>query len=216
MSKNIRHQSVISKYSESQQDEDNWINKLEKSLVKDAVQSRKVDDSLFHQINNIMNGTATKSKYTSVEDGVEDMKARSGFAAHISKVSKNDKSTTKIAQEQQDVKADSNSKTPIVIKKCPQIKNTFENFIRDTKGNIPIPAIIEKVKGIHQKDVSDDKDWDEDNLLRYVSQLNLKAKQNNPATYENYMNLGTMEPAGNSDVHPSNTDAFFGLQPVKD
>lgn len=205
MSKN-RHQSIISKYSDSQQDEDNWINKLEKSLIKEAVQSRQVDDSLFHQINNIMNGNSTKSKYTSVEAAVEDMKARSGFSSHISKVSTNDKEPTKTAQEH----------VPTVIKKCPQIKNTFENFIRDTRGNISIPAIIEKVKGIHQKDVSDSKDWDEENLIRYVSQLNLKAKQNNPATYENHMNLGTVDPSSNQDVHPSNTDAFFGLQPVID
>jgi hypothetical protein len=207
-----RHQSVISKHSDSQQDEDNWVNKLEQSLTKDAVQPRSVDNSLFHQINDIMNG-GTKSKYTSVDAAVEDMKARSGLTAYLSKmnkISEEEKVNTKVAQEQAPEKS---LKVPMVIKKCPQIKNTLENIIRDTKGNNSIPAIIERVKRIHHNDVSEDKDWDEDSFVRLVSQLNLRAKQQNPTNYEQHNNLGTMDQVSDSDLNPSNTDAFNILMP---
>jgi len=213
MSKYNRHQSVVSKHSDAQQDEDNWINKLEKSLIKDAVQSRQVDDYLFHQINNIMNGT--KSKYSTVEEAVEDMKARSGYSNHVTKmnkVSENEDNNKKVASDSNEVKSKKSS-TPIVIQKCPQIKNTLENFIRDTKGNVSIPAIIEKIKNIHGKDISEAKDWDEDNFVKLVSYLNLRAKQQNPANYENHTNLGTMDQTINDDADPSNTDAFHALMP---
>lgn len=211
MSKPNRHQSVVSKYSDSQSDEDNWISKLESSLIKDAVQPRQNDDYLFNQINNIMNGT--KSKYKSVEDAVEDMKARSGYSSHLSnmnKVSKEDNGKTKLASDENSAQKKS---LPIVIMKCPQIKNTLENFIRDTRGNISIPAIIEKIKNIHQKDVSDAKDWEDDNFIKLVSRLNLQAKQQNPVNYETHSNLGTVDHSNSEDIDPSNTDAFHALTP---
>lgn len=211
MSKNNRHQSVVSRYSDAQKDEDNWMNKLEQSLIKDAVQPRSTDDYLFHQINTIMNGT--KSKYSTVEEAVEDMKARSGYSGHVTKmnkVSEPDDVNKKVANDSSDTKK---PKVPAVISKCPQVRDTLENFIRDTKGNVSIPAIIEKVKNIHSKDVSEAKDWDEDSFIRLVSQLNLKAKQQNPANYETHTNLGVMDQLGDNDIDASNTDAFNILQP---
>lgn len=211
MVKSNRHQSVVSRYSDSQDSEDNWINKLEQSLTKEAVQPKRQDDYLFHQINNIMNNT--KSKYSTVDEAVEEMKARSGYSNHVTKmnkVSENEENNRKVASNY------NKSSTPLVIQKCPQIKNTLENFIRDTKGNVSIPAIIEKVKNIHSKDISEDKDWDEENFIRLVSQLNLQAKQQNPANYEVHNNLGTVEQLGNNDLDASNTDAFHALMPFSD
>jgi hypothetical protein len=212
MSKNNRHQSVVSRHADAQKDEDNWFGKLENSLIKDAVQPKKQDDYLFHQINTIMNGT--KSKYSTVEEAVEEMKARSGYSNHVTKikVSENEGSNKKVAADTNEAKPKKPS-IPTVIQKCPQIKDTLENFIRDTKGNVSIPAIIEKVKNIHNKDVSNDKDWDEDSFIRLVSQLNLKAKQQNPANYETHTNLGAQDQLGDNDIDASNTDAFHALMP---
>ena len=106
-------------------------------------------------------------------------------------------------------------KIPIVIKKHPPILKTFENCIRDTRGNLPIPAIIEKVRSIHQNDVSEAKDWDDDKLIHLVSNLNLEAKKNNPNNFENYSNLGSRDSSTDSEIDPSNTDAFFALNPAK-
>ena len=58
--------------------------------------------------------------------------------------------------------------------------------------------------------------WDEDKLIRLVSRLNLEAKKNNPASYENYGNLASGDhDTAESDIDPSNTDAFNALMPAK-
>ncbi len=103
--------------------------------------------------------------------------------------------------------------TPIVIKKYPAILNTFENYIRDSKGNLSVPAIIEHVKSIHYNDCSDTKDWDDTMLIRLVSKLNLQAKSDNPSSYEIYNNLGSKDYS--QDIDMANSDAFIGLTPAK-
>lgn len=206
MSKYNRHQPVVSRQSDNKIDEENWLSKLQKNLVKDAVQPKSVDNYLFHQINSIMNG---KSKYPSVEAAVEDMMERSGVTAHLAnmnKTSKETSETTKVAEDKD---------IPIVIKNVPSIRHTLENYIRDTKGNLPIPAIIDKVKSIHRNDISEAKDWDDDKLMRLISRMNLEAKRTNSDSFQQYQNLGSRDQSNDSDIDPSNLDAFHALNPVK-
>jgi hypothetical protein len=213
MSKYLRTQPSIT--SHTNENEDYWLKEFEKKL---AVQP--ANQSVYEQITSIMN---SKSKYPSVEAAVEDMKERSGFSAfvkdHFNKVSDTeDQSSTKTASDHNhdcDHNCSKKDTTPIVIKKCPAIKSTLENYIRDTRGNLPIPAIIDKIKSIHRSDVSDAKDWDDDRLLKMVSQLNLHAKSTNPGTYENYSNLGRQDAVRDDDIDPANRDAFYSLNPVK-
>lgn len=214
MSKYERHQSVISRYSDSEIDEDNWINKLEKSLQKDAVQSRNTDQSIFDQISSIMNN---KSKHSSVEDAVNDMKNRSGLTAYLDKINKisNNYNTKKVASDVNHVINKKVNLKPIVISKCPKIEETISNYIESTRGNLPIPAIIDKIRSIHQGDVSEASDWEDDNLIRYVSHLNLKAKSNNYNIDDNnYRNLGKKD-HHDDEIDPSNVDAFYSLSPAK-
>lgn len=219
MSRYVRHQPIITRSTDDQIDDDHWLKQFAKNLEKDAVQSRQIDQTLFHQINNIMN---TKSKYTSVAAAVEDMKERSGLTAYLNKINKTSETDAKPSKVSS-VKAASDSNnavkkkvdmTPIVIRKFPGIQTTLENHIKDSKGNLSIPAIIDKIRSIHQKDVSDAKDWDDDKLMLLVSKLNLDAKKNNPNSYDNFSDLGRRERT-NDDIDPSNTDAFHSLNPVK-
>jgi len=212
MSKYTRHQSVISRNADDVDGEDHWLKQFEKSLQKEAVQPKRTDDSLFNQINSIMNGS--KAKYPSVQSAVDDMQQRSGLTAYLEKVkmSGTEEVTKKVASEGKPVEKDM---TPSVIKKFPSIKKTFENYIRESKGNLPIPAIISHIRSIHQRDVSDSKDWDEDNLIRFVSSLNLRAKKENAENFHNNDTLGTRDRGNASDIDISNTDAFSGLNPVK-
>lgn len=216
MSKYTRHQSVVSRHVDENIDGDHWLKQFEKKLHKDAVQPRSVDQSLFDQISNIMSNKST-SKYTSVEAAVEDMKARSGLTAYLekdfSKVSTEESGSSKKTAADKNEKQDKN--TPSVMIKCPAVKQTLENYIRDTKGNLPIPAIIDKIRSIHQTDVSDAKDWDDEKLIRLVSKLNLGAKRDNPEVFQNYQNLGRREQMSESDFDQSNSDAFHSLNPVK-
>jgi len=216
MSKYNRHSSVVSRQSDSPIDEDSWLHRFEKSLMKDAVQTKKQDSSLFEQINTIMNG---KSKFPSVDAAVQDMKERSGLTAYIEKINKSSEgnlpTSKKIASDNQQAIDKKVEMTPIVLTKQPQIKKTIENYIRDTKGNLPVPAIIDKIRSIHSKDVTDSKDWDDDKLIILVSRLNLSAKKDNPGTFQDYGNLGSRDTGSEADIDPSNTDAFFALTPVK-
>ena len=106
--------------------------------------------------------------------------------------------------------------TPDVMIENPSILKTLENCIKSNRGNLPVPTIISKLRSIHQNDISDDKKWDDDKLIRLVSKLNLEAKRNNPSNYENYNDLGSNDrDNAESDVDPSNTDAFNALMPAK-
>lgn len=219
MTRNSRHQSVISRNTDENISEDHWLKKFEQNLEKGAVQSV----SLYDQINSIMN---TKSKFPSVQAAVDDMMERSGLTDYLTSVKTSGDSSGKKktaadeneaflkevpVEEKQD-----HDKTPIVIKKCPNVARTLENYIKSTRGNLPVPAIIHKLQSIHSNDVSDAKDWEDDNLIRLVSRKNLEAKKANPGSYENYDNLGASEFSGaDSDIDASNTDAFNALMPAK-
>ena len=205
-----RHQSMISRQSDESIGEDHWLKQFQKSLQKGAVQPKSKDSSLFDQISSIMNG---KSKYPSVAAAVQDMQERSGLTAYLDKVSKtSEEGSKKVASDNLQVK-EKKSKEPAVFIKCPQIKVTLENRIKDTKGNLSVPAIIDKLRSIHQNDIANASDWDDENLIREVSKRNLKAKSDNPDSYVNYSNLGTRDM--DSAIDASNTDAFNSLVPAR-
>lgn len=210
----MRQQPSVTRNSDSQASGNSWLGQMQKNLEKEAVQPKSVDQTLFHQINTIMNG---KSKYPSVEAAVEDMKQRSGLTAYLAKVSTSEEELTEGAQTK--TASDNNDlakkhKKPMVIQKCPQVETTFKNYIQDTKGNLPISAIIDKIRTIHGNDISDAKVWDDEDLIRFVSRLNLNEKQNNPSNFQTYQNLGRRDTSVD-DIDPSNTDAFHALNPVK-
>jgi hypothetical protein len=214
-SKYVRHQPAIQTHSTQSDDEDTWLNRFQKNLSKDAVQPRQ-QNSLFDQINSIMNG---KSKFPTVDAAVQDMKERSGLTAYLQKIKQSSdeevpSASKKVASDNQQAIDKKVEMIPIVMKKNPQIQKTVENYIRDTRGNLSVPAIISKVQSIHQNDVSDAKDWDDDKLVILVSKLNLAAKKDNPGGYQDYSNLGTRDSGSDSEIDPSNTDAFFALTPV--
>tara|TARA_R110000868_G_scaffold99024_1_gene272599 strand:- start:29360 stop:30025 length:666 start_codon:yes stop_codon:yes gene_type:complete len=220
MSKYSRYNSIVSRNSDENVSEDHWLKQFEKTLQKGAVQSVS-KDSFYDQINAIIGGT--KSKYSSVADAVEDMKERSGLMAYLNKVkAAEDNIKNKIASDNQDafdkkIPIEGNPKVllPIVIRKCPHVENTLKNFITSTRGNSSLPAIIDKIKSIHKSDVSNVEDFDSNDFMKYVSELNLKEKTKNPSTYENNHDLGKIDDLNDSDVDPSNTDAFNSLNPAK-
>jgi hypothetical protein len=217
MSKQSRHQSVISRQSDSDYSEDHWLKQFEQKLQKGAVQPYK-GDSLYDQINSIMNG---KSKYPSVQAAVDDMMSRSGLTAYLDNVKVSQEETfdqnTKTAQHQPQPQAPGNQPdVPSIIKQKPNIMRTLENIIKETRGNIPVPAIISRLHALHANDISDEGAWEEDALIRLVSQMNLKAKSDNPDSYENFDNLGQGDHStADSDIDASNTDAFNALMPAK-
>lgn len=215
MAKNYRQQGVVSRQSDSSYSEDHWLKEFENKLQSTAVQPR--GNSLFDQISSIMN---TKSKYPSVQAAVDDMMHRSGLTAHLNNIKTSTEETDsskKVAQAQdnQPAKHD-HKKGPKILDKIPGLKRTLENIIKETRGNMPISAVIARLQSLHAKDTSDKSIWEDDELLRLVSKCNLEAKKSNPGVFENFDNLGQTDHGNNeSDVDPSNTDAFNALMPAK-
>ena len=215
MAKQPRHNSVINRQSDSGYSEDHWLKQFEQTLERTAVQPRSTE-SLHDQINSIMN---SKSKYPSVQAAVDDMMQRSGLTAYleIEKTSSEEKpeQSRKVAQ-QEPAKQQQNNKVPQVIQEKPSIRSTLDNIIKDSRGNMSVPAIISRLHSLHAQDISDEGAWEDERLIRLVSQCNLQAKKNNPGNFDNFNNLGQGDHStADSDIDASNTDAFNALMPAK-
>jgi hypothetical protein len=223
MAKQPRHQTVISRQSDSDYSEDHWLREFESKLQKTSVQPR--GESVYDQINSIMN---TKSKYPSVQAAVDDMMHRSGLSTYLDNVKESHETPParpkKVAQQIKiEKKPQVNEATPEqtdtipqVIKEKPSIARTLDNIIKESKGNMPIPAIISRLHSLHARDISDEGAWDDERLLRLNSQLNLQAKKDNPSNFENFDHLGQGDRGtADSDIDKSNTDAFNALMPAK-
>jgi len=200
MSKYYRNQPVISRNADEFIEEDHWLKAFERNLQKGAVQTRE-QVSLFDQINSVMN---SNSKYPSVEAAVKDMQERSGLIAYINKMSK--VSNKKVAANEQS--------SDTLFAKCPDIKRTLENYVKSMKGYESVPAIVSKIKSIHQNDV-DSSFWDNKDLIIFISKLNGDEKKNNADTDLNYSQLGNRENDSLESEDPSNRDAFHALTPTK-
>jgi hypothetical protein len=200
MNKYIRQQPAFSRNSDT--NDDYWFDQIEKNLNnKEAVQSQPIDSFLSDQIKSIMTG---KSRYPSVEAAVQDMKDRTGLTAFLNKQSDNNlnNNSIKTASDNNEViekQIPLTERIPMIIKNFPTVKSTIENVVRSTRGNLSLPAIIDRVQSIHRNDVADAKDWEDPNLLGYISRLNLKEKQNNTSVESN-TNLGVREYAYDDDL----------------
>ena len=169
MSKYIRTNPIVSRQSyvaERSDTNPDWVKDFENNLEKVAVQPKAKDSSLFDQINAIIGGT--KSKHQTVEAAVEDMKKRSGLTEYLDKIksSSHEHATTKNASEE-----------PGLFSKLPHAKNTIENYCSDTNGNLPVPAIVEKIRSIHKNDGCNDEDFDDPKLLVYINNKNIEHKK---------------------------------------
>jgi hypothetical protein len=184
-----------------------WMRNLADTLQKQSVQPYR-NESLFDQISSVMNGT--KSKYLNVEEAVRDMQDRSGLLAYKNKIEAQKNTPPKIAQM-----AETPNKTEAIrlFGDKPQIKDTFDNYIEDTNGNLTIPGIVERIRSIHRGDVSDDSMWEDENLLQYVNSKNIEVKKKYPSSEADSSNLGRLTHF-DEDSDPSDDDPFFALTPA--
>lgn len=209
MPRQSRHQSVVVRQSDEPNSENHWLHEFEKTLQKSSVQPR--GKSVFEEITSIMN---SKSKYPSVQAAVDDMMHRSGLTTYLETVKE---SQERIPEQIPTKTAQVNElKHEPKALKIPGLKKTLDNIVRETKGNLPLSAIIRRLQAMYSKDSSDEGVWDDEDLIRLVSQCNLEAKKNNPGVFDDYSSLGKSDHVHDeSDMDPSNTDAFNILMPAK-
>jgi hypothetical protein len=185
---------------------------LQHQFEKISVQPKR--DSLFDQITSIINNT--KPKYQSVDAAVLDMQDRSGFARYQKQM--NDwqslKQSDTLPEIGKSAQSEDKQNCPMLFKTKPEIKDTFDNYINDTHGNVSIPAILDRVHSIHKRD-ADESMWNDDQLIEYVGQKCEEAKQMNPHT-NNEQGLGKVQQFNDErDSDPSNRDALHSLMPNK-
>jgi hypothetical protein len=187
-----------------------WVKDFAKKI---AVQPANTQQNIYQQISNVITNHSINGpqKHTSVQAAVQDMMERSGITAYKQKIAQRiineANEAVKLAEENKSLES---NQLPVIIEKHPYIKSTFENFIQNTKGNLPVLSIIEKVKSIHKNDVNNAHAWDEEKLYKYVYDLN---KQNKIKDETNYGNLGYNRT--DDDIDPANYDAFHSLMPAK-
>lgn len=192
---------ALPNFSSASNSESDWMNEFTKNLEKQSVESRsKSSNSIYEQINAIMGG---KPKYSSVAQAVEDMKERSGMTSFLNKM--------QARANEESVKKKANAK---VFETNPQIKDTVDNYITDTRGNLPIPAVVERIKGIHHNDVADDSAWDDEEFLHYINNKSIEENKKHPNSDNTSSNLGKINNFADDDLDPSNMDAFHSLNPA--
>jgi cobalamin biosynthesis protein CobT len=179
-----------------------WMSDFAQNLSKVSVQPYRPEDNIFDQISSIIN--SSKPKYSSVEDAVREMQERSGITAY-KKDLKSLAETIKQAAEQEKIK---------IFELKPQIKSTVDNCLEDTKGNLPIPAVIERIRSIHKNDIDDDAAWDDENLLKYINDKSIEIRRNHPNHDDNYTTLGKLPNYDSTEIDKSNTDALISLTPT--
>lgn len=208
-----RHQAVINREKDAHIDDDYWFKQFEKNLEKSAVTSKRIDDSLYSQINSIMN---TKSKHTSVSAAVEDMMRRSGLTAYLSNVKTSEDTTNKKASEEE-VKKNYKNPEPLIFshKEGKNVLNFLKNRIQSTKGSTSISALKETARSVFHNTISEDKYWEDPNLTVFIN--NLISQEKNKHSHEtnsNNNNLGKIDINLSQDSDPSNNDAFHILMPA--
>lgn len=192
---------------EGQNDSDDWISDfarhVDSQFGKQSVESKSNADSIYDQISSIIRGN--KPKYPSVEAAVKDMRERTGFASFTKQLqAEKEKEQKKTASEHIDVE---------MFKKNPQVKQTIDNYIRDTRGNLLVPEILDRIKSIHSKDVADNAEWTSPSLLTYIHKRNKEEKALHPDV-DSYNQLGKVD-FHNNEIDPSNTDALHILNPTQ-
>lgn len=210
MSKQPRHQSVVSRQSDASDSDDHWLREFENKLQKTSVQPR--GNSLHDQISSIMN---SKSKYPSVQAAVDDMMQRSGLTDYLQTKTSSDEENSE-NKPRKTAQAKPSDPEPKALSIIPGLRNTLDNIMRETRGNLDISAIVRRLQAMYSKETPNANIWEDPALFGFISNLNLEAKKNNPGVFERYDTLGRGDhSAADHDIDPSNTDAFNALMPSK-
>lgn len=173
-------------------------------LQKMSVQPKAQVHSLYDQMSSIMNGA--KPKYPSVEAAVKDMLDRTGISGYKQQLQAQQETKQIIAYTK---KAEIQVE---LFKQIPQIKQTIDNYIQSTRGNLLVPEILDHIRSIHKNDVLDPSFWSSPSLLMYINEKNTAEKQTNPDV-NNEQHLGKVD-YSDTEVDPSNMDALHMLTPA--
>lgn len=171
-----------------------WIDEFASNLEKSAVKSKKDDYALFDQISHIMSG---KSKYSTVEEAVEDLKRRTGLTSYLEKV----KSASVIVENIQ------------AFKDAPELKIFIDNYVSDNPGTTP-EAVVHNalnIKTIKERlPLGDDLD---DDVKKYINDKLIEEQAQHKSPKSEDMNLGKNDNSVNDQLQVD--DPFSACEPAR-
>lgn len=175
-----------------------------RQLHKQSVQPKAEVQTLYDQMHSIINGT--KPRYPSVEAAVRDMLDRTGLTTYKQQLRAQKDPSSPAHTKQAEIKVE-------LFQQVPQVKQTIDNYIASTHGNLFVPEILDQVRNIHKNDVADYAIWGSPALLTYINEKNIAEKKMHPDAQNIDQDLGKVD-FNDEDTDPSNTDALHALNPA--
>lgn len=189
-------------------DEPEWLREYSKNLQKNSVHSLEHDRSTYDQISEIM---GTKSKYSTVEDAVKDMRARTGLDLYLTQVAATVKQASE-KEEELEVTLPGDD-TPSVFAEHPEVEKFIRKYVDSRKGHTSIAAVLVDVGRLF-KDIESSA-LDDKTLKKFINRAIVDARKLNPIDEElSGELLGSVEKSNDQDFEDNN-DAFSSLMPAK-
>lgn len=184
------------------------MEKRDKMTAVDRAKERQNQANFQQQINSILN-RVVRSPYSSVDEAVEDLQKRTGFAEYRVK-----SAAAKILGniEKKTLKSESQQQIPELLQSFPGIENYIHNLIQTNPG-IQVPAVLYSILETFRKRGISEADVDDPKLARYVAEV---VDQYSPVdmsdvNYDIGRGVGTKyESPGYRDT---NTNFWSGLMP---
>lgn len=188
-----------------------WLNDFAASLHKTSVQSADADRSMFDQISEILGGP--KSRYATVDEAVQDFQKRTGLAQYLQMCEAEQAEVTKVAGigELADMN-DADGKLPKLLEEHPEIQSFIENFVRDRKGFIHGPAVIESIRIIFRNENFSSDELEDKYLRKYISDRIMDEKSKHEEKAPPVGDLGKLDYSAHSGEAQ---DAFAIIMPAK-
>lgn len=200
---------VFSRDSESSDPE--WFIDYANKLDKLAVQPVEKDRSMFDQISEIM---GSKSKFSTVEDAVKDMRERTGLNKFLSVAAQTIESNVKTASDDDlEVSLPSDDEIPKLFNEHPHIEKYINKYISSRKGHTSIASLLSEISRLFKE--VDSAHLDDKVLKNFISNKIIEERELNPNN-ENFdvEMLGAVD-KGNEQEYEANNDAFSSLVPAK-
>lgn len=190
MSDKYSRRSLPSVYrEESSVDSSSWYNEFVGNLQKSSVQSH---ESIYDQISAIIGNT--KSKYSSVEEAVQDMRERTGLNTILTA-----KQALAAIQE------------PEIFKQIPEMKTFIDNFVEDRPGTSVESVIHDLMKIDSIRDRLPDRADVEDDVRIYINRRLADAKTHQTDLNKVDMHIGKVD----DSTPTSGDDPLAILEPMK-
>lgn len=174
--------------------EPSWFKDFENNLKKTSEYS-----SIHDEIHSIISGVG-KSKFSSVEEIVNDLQERTGFKNFIN-------SKIALDQDGNECKKNANMQEPEEFKLNPEMKIFIDNYVEDRPGT-SVDAVIHNMLNIRSiknglyelNDVSD-------SIKKYISNKILEVNLNNQ-NHHNISNIGKVDVNQSNEMDNENPLAF--------